>query len=434
MILSRPITYTLHLPASLLPLLLPPPFPAGEGEDEEATLAAAAAADNATPAALKPYLDIAKGKGVDPTRADHTDRVDPAILDKPVTKYGNIEALRLEALAMLASDKVQELPQELQQCLKSFAAGLYKHSALQELTGKVGVARKHVRNTLTKLNKYDPKKAETIVIQETPEKLGAAGHALDDDFRPKEHYITAFANAFGAGLNRVMQAAQHDPKEGASHLSPSTFLSTEKVEVELQELLRVFYKDTKKADHNEVGFGLWLGALLDKLAACVEVAKQKGDHETVCKLLLKCHGIQNKAHKELLPMVNALDWPTAVKLAQAVGNPFSSMKQSHWDMLVGMAGDRSFKEALEQLGDVLPASKVKPSKRSRKSSRKPATSESSSGDSESEASDTPARKKRKSAPANKRKRPAPVCGFCNKPGHTEDRCFAKKKQHKQATK
>lgn len=379
----------------------PAPPPCITGEEEEKALAEAAADADKPPS---PYMLRAQNNGYTPT--PDTGDVDPSILDKPAHGLDNIEAVRKHIVGFLESNpKAQSLPKETADQFREYAAALYKSCQLEELNGRANRCRRGVRDTLTRLTKYDPNKQEPIVIADSPSKVELAGNRLAEDYLPAKAYIESIVAHLEDGLNRLTAAVKDAGGDRTNE--PSTPSSQSSPDQILRDLVR---KSSKaRGIKTPAEFGLYAAITLDKLAACHEVAMAKGDYATACHLLQKSQALEKKI-KSFIQVAEGIGLSEARKLFSAIGTPFSNMKEEQWEMLATMAADREFRKALEKLGSSLPASRVKPAKRPR-------------DDSEDESdADTPQGKQKRSR--------RPYCTYCRRAGHDTRDCYSKPKASK----
>lgn len=394
------------LAASLSPLSLASSPHYGLGEDEEATLAAAAAAANLN---NSPFVKRAQGNGfkLDITPFNFMS-ADPAILVKS-TGFANLEAARLKANEALKSDWYKSLTEKDQSAFQRFLAGLLHSYVHEECEGRAATLRKGVQKTLTGLTRYDPSQDEPIVIRDSPDKISLAAEKLDKEYISSQSYSEAFAKTLEKALKRITNSRDAGDSHTGSPPTPS--LSTT-VEEDLSSLLRDSIHKRKVKTTSD--FGLHCAIAIDKLLACVNVATSKGDFETAHKLGMKGKEVENKV-KEFLGLADVLGFSKARELYLAVKNPFSTMRKEHWDLLTGAAQESNFKAAVEEVfGGLAPISK--PLKRQRAAD---------SGE-DSEGSSPRPKKHKKGA-----RKP---CSYCGKPGHHYDNCYKRKREQSKGKK
>lgn len=329
---------------------------------------------------------------------------DPAILTKP-SGLENLEATRLHAMAMKDSPEVNALPEGTQESFMRFMAGCYRSFCQEELEGRAKGLRKKVQSSLSDLNAYNPDPAsgeEVIVINETPNKVALGASKLDQEYIRPESYQQVMAKMIEKALTIIKAPREAGTRQHGDPPTPS--LSTT-VEEDLRRMLRDSVRDRKiKSSYD---FGLVCSIAMDKLHACIETAKAKGDYRTAYHLGKKAKDVDDRV-KQFLLMADKLGFTEARGLYLAVNNPFSNMKQEHWDILTGVATEKGFKDALEKAFDGFPEPISQPAPKRRRAA-----------DSDAESEGSPPRSSKKA------KKGVPYCKFCGKRGHREVNCFKK---------
>lgn len=398
-------------------------------EEDEAALAKAAAQDN-DPADL-PYTRLAKSKGFQPGPHEDfslhnldADKVLGTSIDAPL--MAACEAARQQVNCHMQKPHIQRLSEAMHKGLRNLAASKVQRAQMDELQGRAQAFRTTAGETVGQWKRYEPSADEEIPIDlsNTPQKVQAATKRLSEPSIP----APALGDGICLNLDQVLDKAMTAMKEAQSAAPNTDPTSYEKVGLDVLRNELISHHKAKKSDQTLSGFGMSMSQTLDKLAAAVNMAVEKGAHEVAVKLM-RC---SEKAMKEIdtfMTVANALGFKESKRLYLSIGNPFSRITRAQWENIVAASTNAEYREALRGLGDASPTPAVKIASHKRRRQRRSFTQASSS--SEDSSSDEESNKQRKRRKGNNNsppgRKPVPFCTHCRKKGHKKSDCFKLKK-------